>query len=51
MDPSNLNAFIYVLQHKVEAMEAWASTVHEAVADHADRIDLANRAPTRPSPW
>ena len=39
MDLQNLNEFVYVLHNKMEAVEAWALTVNEAITDHAERID------------
>ena len=41
MDAASMNQFVYNLHYKVEAMEAWAATVNDAVTDHAVHIDNA----------
>ena len=41
MDAATMNQFLYNLHYKVEAMEQWATTVNDAVTDHAVHIDNA----------
>ena len=31
---------LYAMQCKLESMETWAGTINDALADHADHIDL-----------
>ena len=42
MDANNMNAFLYALHYKVEALEKWAPTVEGAITDHAIRIDKSD---------
>ena len=42
MNHTALNEFVYALHNKMEAVETWAATVNDAVADHADRLDILN---------
>ena len=40
MNEAEFHEFVYKLHNKVQQMETWASTVRDAITDHADRIDL-----------
>ena len=39
MNAADANTFIYSLHYKMESMEKWATTVQEAITDHAEHID------------
>ena len=39
MNAADANTFIYALHYKMESMEKWATTVQEAITDHAEHID------------
>ena len=39
MTAHDLNAFVYALHYKLEAIEKWAPTVSESITDHAEHID------------
>ena len=39
MNLQALNEFVYASHNKVEAVDAWAVTVNDAITDHAVRID------------
>ena len=40
MSADDLNAFVYAMHYKLEAMTGWAQTVNDAVTNHAVRIDV-----------
>ena len=39
MNAQDANTFVYALHYKMESMEKWATTVQEAITDHAEHID------------